>query len=181
MRSEAVSATSRDRRSVPRSRPRRGLLAARRAALRREAASAMETARGDGGRSASSPRAQVSAGRRASAREHRGPRPGGERTTLRSADRLLPPGARPSAEIQQRPLGKRCENVGGRGGRHALTGARSCIAEGQHVLDLGCGWGSLTLWLAERHAGIRVTGRHQLPHATGIRHSGSGAASRTWT
>lgn len=28
---------------------------------------------------------------------------------------------------------------------------RAGLEDGQHVLDLGCGWGSLSLWLAERH------------------------------
>jgi cyclopropane-fatty-acyl-phospholipid synthase len=28
---------------------------------------------------------------------------------------------------------------------------RARLADGQRVLELGCGWGSLTLWLAERH------------------------------
>ena len=33
----------------------------------------------------------------------------------------------------------------------ALTCERAGIADGQRILDLGCGWGSLTLWVAERH------------------------------
>lgn len=32
----------------------------------------------------------------------------------------------------------------------ALTAARAGLADGQRVLDLGCGWGSLSLWAAER-------------------------------
>ncbi|MEM7246391.1 MAG: cyclopropane-fatty-acyl-phospholipid synthase family protein [Acidobacteriota bacterium] len=32
----------------------------------------------------------------------------------------------------------------------ALTAARAQLEDGQRVLDLGCGWGSLTLWAAER-------------------------------
>jgi cyclopropane-fatty-acyl-phospholipid synthase len=39
----------------------------------------------------------------------------------------------------------------------ALTCTRSGIEDGQHILDLGCGWGSLTLWLAERYGVSRVT------------------------
>lgn len=38
-----------------------------------------------------------------------------------------------------------------------LTCARAELAEGQDILELGCGWGSLTLWMAERHPGSRVT------------------------
>ncbi|HET8799306.1 MAG TPA: cyclopropane-fatty-acyl-phospholipid synthase family protein [Thermoanaerobaculia bacterium] len=32
----------------------------------------------------------------------------------------------------------------------ALTGERAQLADGQTILELGCGWGSLTLWMAER-------------------------------
>ena len=34
---------------------------------------------------------------------------------------------------------------------------RAQIENGQHVLDLGCGWGSFTLYLAERFPGLRIT------------------------
>jgi cyclopropane-fatty-acyl-phospholipid synthase len=47
----------------------------------------------------------------------------------------------------------------------ALTCERAQIAEGHEVLELGCGWGSLTLWMAERYPGARITAvsnsRHQ--------------------
>jgi cyclopropane-fatty-acyl-phospholipid synthase len=33
----------------------------------------------------------------------------------------------------------------------ALTCERAKIADGQRILELGCGWGSLTLWLAEHY------------------------------
>jgi len=39
----------------------------------------------------------------------------------------------------------------------ALTCERAAIEDGMEVLDLGCGWGSLTLWLAERFPRCRVT------------------------
>lgn len=32
-----------------------------------------------------------------------------------------------------------------------LYAARADLADGQRILDLGCGWGSLSLWLAERY------------------------------
>jgi cyclopropane-fatty-acyl-phospholipid synthase len=38
-----------------------------------------------------------------------------------------------------------------------LTCERAQLSDGQHVLDLGCGWGSLTLWMAEHHPNSRVT------------------------
>ena len=39
-----------------------------------------------------------------------------------------------------------------------LTCERAQIADGQHILELGCGWGSLSLWLAEHYPGARITG-----------------------
>lgn len=32
----------------------------------------------------------------------------------------------------------------------ALTCRRAGLRDGMRILDLGCGWGSLSLWLAER-------------------------------
>jgi cyclopropane-fatty-acyl-phospholipid synthase len=40
----------------------------------------------------------------------------------------------------------------------ALTCARAEIADGQNILELGCGWGSLSLWLAEHYPHARITG-----------------------
>jgi cyclopropane-fatty-acyl-phospholipid synthase len=38
-----------------------------------------------------------------------------------------------------------------------LTAERADLADGQRILDLGCGWGSLTLWLAARYPAARLT------------------------
>ncbi|MEB3328200.1 MAG: cyclopropane-fatty-acyl-phospholipid synthase family protein [Candidatus Sericytochromatia bacterium] len=38
----------------------------------------------------------------------------------------------------------------------ALTCERAGLADGQAILELGCGWGSLTLWMAERYPGARI-------------------------
>ncbi len=38
----------------------------------------------------------------------------------------------------------------------AATCAHAAIADGQDILELGCGWGSLSLWLAERHPASRI-------------------------
>lgn len=40
----------------------------------------------------------------------------------------------------------------------ALYGERAELADGQRILELGCGWGSLTLWMAERFPQARITG-----------------------
>ena len=39
----------------------------------------------------------------------------------------------------------------------ATTCRRAGIADGQRILELGCGWGSLTLWMAERYPASQVT------------------------
>jgi cyclopropane-fatty-acyl-phospholipid synthase len=38
-----------------------------------------------------------------------------------------------------------------------LTCERARLTDGQDVLELGCGWGSLTLWMAERYPASRIT------------------------
>jgi len=40
----------------------------------------------------------------------------------------------------------------------ALYGERAELADGQRILELGCGWGSLTLWMAQRFPQARITG-----------------------
>jgi cyclopropane-fatty-acyl-phospholipid synthase len=39
----------------------------------------------------------------------------------------------------------------------SLYGERAELADGQDILELGCGWGSLTLWMAERYPNARIT------------------------
>ena len=39
----------------------------------------------------------------------------------------------------------------------ALTVERAQLAEGQNILELGCGWGSLTLYMAARFPGSKIT------------------------
>src|SRR4029434_9902622 len=43
---------------------------------------------------------------------------------------------------------------------HALaeTAAHAGLADGQRILELGCGWGSLTLWMARHFPGSQFTG-----------------------
>ncbi len=53
----------------------------------------------------------------------------------------------------------------------ALTCERAQLADGLAVLELGCGWGSLTLWMAEKYPQARITGvshsRTQREHILG--------------
>jgi cyclopropane-fatty-acyl-phospholipid synthase len=39
----------------------------------------------------------------------------------------------------------------------ALTSERADLRDGQRVLELGCGWGSLSLWMAEHYPRSRIT------------------------
>lgn len=39
----------------------------------------------------------------------------------------------------------------------ALYARRAELVDGQNILELGCGWGSLTLWMAERYPNARIT------------------------
>lgn len=39
----------------------------------------------------------------------------------------------------------------------ALTCERARLADGESILELGCGWGSLTLWMAEHFPRARIT------------------------
>ncbi len=39
----------------------------------------------------------------------------------------------------------------------SLYGERAELADGQQILELGCGWGSLTLWMAERFPHSTIT------------------------
>ncbi|MFM6989452.1 MAG: SAM-dependent methyltransferase [Arenimonas sp.] len=38
-----------------------------------------------------------------------------------------------------------------------LYGERAELRDGQDILELGCGWGSLTLWMAENYPNARIT------------------------
>ena len=38
----------------------------------------------------------------------------------------------------------------------SLTCERARLADGPNILELGCGWGSLTLWMAERYPASRI-------------------------
>jgi cyclopropane-fatty-acyl-phospholipid synthase len=38
-----------------------------------------------------------------------------------------------------------------------LYAQRAGLADGQRILELGCGWGSLTLWMAQRYPHARIT------------------------
>ena len=38
----------------------------------------------------------------------------------------------------------------------SLYGERAALADGQNILELGCGWGSFTLWMAEHYPHARI-------------------------
>jgi cyclopropane-fatty-acyl-phospholipid synthase len=39
----------------------------------------------------------------------------------------------------------------------AITCQRAELRDGQNILELGCGWGSLSLWMAQNYPGSRIT------------------------
>ena len=58
----------------------------------------------------------------------------------------------------------------------AETAAHAGLEDGQRVLELGCGWGSLTLWMAERFPRSHDRRGVQLAAAAGAYRGGGGAA-----
>ena len=63
---------------------------------------------------------------------------------LKYSGALWPAGVTTLAEAEERML--------------ALYAERAQLADGQDILELGCGWGSLSLWMAEKFPQSRVTG-----------------------
>ncbi len=61
----------------------------------------------------------------------------------------------------------------------ALYSARAGLDDGQDILELGCGWGSLTLWMAERYPNSRITAVSN--SATQRAHIEATCAQRGWT
>jgi cyclopropane-fatty-acyl-phospholipid synthase len=57
---------------------------------------------------------------------------------------LWPPETRTLAQAEEAMLRLTCE--------------RAAIVDGMRILDVGCGWGSLSLWLAEQYPNAHVTG-----------------------
>jgi cyclopropane-fatty-acyl-phospholipid synthase len=62
---------------------------------------------------------------------------------LKYSSCYYPPGVRALADAERAML--------------ELTAARAELADGQRILDLGCGWGSLSLWAAARFPNARIT------------------------
>ena len=62
---------------------------------------------------------------------------------LKYSSGLYPPGAKTLAEGETAALRE--------------TEEHADLHDGQDVLELGCGWGSLSLWMAERFPGSRIT------------------------
>lgn len=56
---------------------------------------------------------------------------------------LYPTGRETLAEAEVAALTETCEHAG--------------LADGQTILELGCGWGSLSLWMAEHYPNARIT------------------------
>jgi cyclopropane-fatty-acyl-phospholipid synthase len=69
-------------------------------------------------------------------------------------EQVLGPRLKYSSGLFERPAADLAE-------AEAAALARSCehanLADGQSVLELGCGWGSLTLWMAQAYPASRIT------------------------
>ncbi len=63
---------------------------------------------------------------------------------LKYSGALWPAGVTMLAEAEERML--------------ALYAERAQLADGQDILELGCGWGSLSMWMAEKFPKSRITG-----------------------
>jgi cyclopropane-fatty-acyl-phospholipid synthase len=62
---------------------------------------------------------------------------------LKYSSCLYDEGATTLAQAEDRALAETCRHAG--------------LADGQRILELGCGWGSLSLWMAERYPAARIT------------------------
>jgi cyclopropane-fatty-acyl-phospholipid synthase len=62
---------------------------------------------------------------------------------LKYSSALYDDGASTLAQAEERALAETCVHAD--------------LADGQSVLELGCGWGSLSLWMAERYPASRIT------------------------
>lgn len=56
---------------------------------------------------------------------------------------LYPTGAETLDQAEEAALAETCDHAG--------------LADGQRILELGCGWGSLSLWMAERYPNAQIT------------------------
>jgi len=63
---------------------------------------------------------------------------------LKYSGALWPTGVTTLAEAEERML--------------SLYAERAQLADGQDILELGCGWGSLSMWMAEKFPKSRITG-----------------------
>ena len=61
---------------------------------------------------------------------------------LKYSSAWWPSGVASLAQAEAAALGATCEHA--------------ALRDGQEILELGCGWGSLTLWMAERYPGSRI-------------------------
>lgn len=57
----------------------------------------------------------------------------------------------------------------------AVTCQRARVADGQRILELGCGWGSLSLWIASHHPGTQVVAVVASPRQRDLVESRAGA------
>ena len=89
----------------------------------------------------------------------RAPHRQGQRAALRGAGRVLRARARAASQVQLLRVPRRhgATLADAEAAALATTCERAGLVDGQRILELGCGWGSLTLWMAERYPASRIT------------------------
>ena len=83
---------------------------------------------------------------------------------LKYSSALYPPGVTSLDDAEEAMFNAYCE--------------RAQISDGMEILDLGCGWGSLSLYLAERFPNAKITGLSN--SATQKEHIMAECAKRGW-
>ena len=85
-----------------------------------------------------------------------------------SCRRVLPPVPGPAPEILQLLYSQTRQRRWSRPRTAMLRlyAERAELADGQDILELGCGWGSLTLWMAERYPACAHHRRVQFAHCS---------------
>ena len=82
---------------------------------------------------------------------------GGQRAALRAAAGVLRRLPRAASEVFGAAITRAAETLDqAEEAMLELYGERAELADGQDILELGCGWGSLTLWMAERFPTARI-------------------------
>ena len=106
---------------------------------------------------------------------------GRERPALRGPGCVLRARPRAAAQVLGLLLAGGVDDARGGRGRDARAHLpRAGLVDGQDVLDLGCGWGSLSCWIAERYPSCRIIAvSNSAPQKRIHRHARASRTSRS--